>query len=179
LAQKADTTQAKTEYQNQDYISEDIIIKDNAIQPIQVPNVIQPTTRNIGSSVPAGRHSTRAEKQVSVEELRLWLSDRKSPLADYSSEILSSPYWSTIIGICTIEQYGCSRAPGNNFWGIGPHKRFATIPDGIEAIDALLTKYEAKGKDTIEELNGYYVQPASQNWFNVVLKTKLTLESLN
>jgi hypothetical protein len=31
LAQKADT-QTKIEYQNQDYISEDIIIKDNAIQ---------------------------------------------------------------------------------------------------------------------------------------------------
>jgi hypothetical protein len=56
--------------------------------------------------------------------------------------------------------------------------KYPTLEAGIEAIHSLLTRYEAKGKDTIEELNGYYVQPASTNWYNTVLKTKLHLESL-
>jgi hypothetical protein len=126
----------------------------------------------------SGQHSTRAEGAISAEQLKIFLLDRGSPLSPYAGQILLSPYWSTIIGICWIEQYGCTRAPGNNYWGIGPGIHYPTIPEGIAAIDTLLTKYEAKGKDTIEELNGYYVQPASANWFNTVVKIKNELESL-
>lgn len=188
LVTRPAVAEAPTQSNNDDYESGNLVIKNDAIQqPISVPQPsgTRPSVRkgageSVGSS--GGRNSTRAEKQISEESLRIYLMQRKSPLAEYSSHILASPYWSAIIGICTIEQYGCTRAPGNNYWGImcgrGIVCRYATLEDGIKAIDSLLTKYEAKGKDTIEELNGYYVQPASQNWYNVVLKTKLHLESL-
>lgn len=129
-------------------------------------------------------HSIRADKTISEESLRQYLASKGSPLSDYSKEILASPFWSTIIGICTIEQYSCSRLPGGtnwNLWGIGGSsglKRYATAEEGITAINGLLAGYEARGYDTIERLNGYYVQPASTNWFNTVIKTKLTLELL-
>jgi hypothetical protein len=126
-----------------------------------------------------GRHSTRAEKQISEQSLEQYLSAKGSPLALYSPNILASPYWSTIIGICTIEQYGCTRAPGNNYWGIGPGRTYPTPEAGIHAISDLLAKYETDGKHTsIESLNGFYVQPASNNWLQTVLKTKAYLESL-
>jgi hypothetical protein len=128
---------------------------------------------------PSGRHSTKAEKTIPVQSLQLYLQSKGSPLAPYAGQILQSPYWSTIIGICTIEQYGCTHAPYNNYWGIGPGKKFASLPDGIEAISNLLQKYENDKKHTtIESLNGYYVVPASASWYNTVLITKLKLESL-
>jgi len=166
------------------YTSKDIVIKNGAIIALaQIPNPtsnIRPSRKAVG--IPSGRHSTRAEKQISPELLRQYLGGKGSPLAGYTESLLQSPYWSTIIGICTIEQYGCTRAPGNNYWGImcgkGKLCAYSSIPDGISAINALLTKYEANGHDTIESLNGYYVVPASSNWYNTVLSTKLKLESL-
>lgn len=59
----------------------------------------------------------------------------------------------------------------------GGLRYFATAEEGIAAIDIWLASHEAK-HPTIESLNGYYVYPASQNWLNVVLKTKAELESL-
>lgn len=134
----------------------------------------------------SGRHSTRS--QVSMDKLRLYLTLRSSPLSDYAEQIASSSYAGTIIGICTIEQYGCTKAPHWNYWGIketgqcGKSARgfaqYCTAEEGIESISSLLARYEARGKDTIEDLNGYYVQPASQNWLNTVLKIKAQLENL-
>jgi hypothetical protein len=124
------------------------------------------------------RHSTRAEKQIPSEALRLFLKDTGSPLAEFSDQILASPHWSTIIGICWIEQYHCTHGPNFNLWGIGPHHRYSSYEESINAISDLLSKYEIRGKDTLEELNGYYVQPASNNWLSTVLRIKSEVESL-
>lgn len=137
------------------------------------PNQRPPTTKAI-----SGGHTTKAEKQITVEKLRLYLEQKGSPLAPYSEQILASPYWSTIIGICTIEQYGCTRAPYNNYWGIGPGKKYATPEEGITTISEFLAKADKAGRNTLEKLNGWYVVPASSNWFNVVLTTKTKLENL-
>ena len=130
------------------------------------------------------RTSTRANRQITAEALGHFLEGKNSPLAPYASLILDSPHWSTVIGICTIEQYGCSRLPYGtnwNLWGIGGAaglRVYKTPEEAIAAITALLARYEERGYDTIEELNGYYVQPASQNWYSVVTKTKAHIESL-
>ena len=169
-----------------EYISEDIIIKDNAIQAKTPIQVNRPSISLQGP--PDRRHSTRAEKTIPVEKLQAYLEQKGSPLAPYAGNILESSYWSTILGICKIEQSKaggiCNRLPGGqnwNLWGIGGASGlnyYSTAEEGIAAISDLLTKYEARGYDTIEKLNGYYVQPASSNWFNVVLRTKQELESL-
>lgn len=140
------------------------------------------TKVTVQSKVTKGSSSTRASNTIPVDRLEAYLSGIGSPLAPYSAQILESPHWSTIIGICTIEQYNCTRAPGNNYWGImkrgGGLERYASLPDGISAISNLLVRYESRGKDTLEKLNGYYVVPASQNWYNTVLKIKLKVEEL-
>jgi hypothetical protein len=144
--------------------------------------IIPPKIRQITQIQTSGRHSTRAERTITEGELADFLKRHGSPLELSARQILTSPHWSTIIGICWIEQYHCTKAPGNNYWGImagkGHLAQYATLSDGIDAISSLLVRYEVRGKDTIEELNGYYVQPASQNWFNTVLKTKQLVENL-
>ncbi len=126
-----------------------------------------------------GSHGIKANNTISEATLAEYLRKNNSPLADYAGEILKSPYWSTIIGICTIEELKCSINPhsSNNFWGLGPGIRYPSIPAGLEAINAFLAKAETK-HPTIESLNGWYNQPGSANWLNTVVSTKLKLESL-
>lgn len=140
---------------------------------------IQPAAPKEVVSSRSATHSIKAAQTIPVEVLQQYLSRKGSPLAPYSADILQSPYWSTIIGICTIEQYGCTKAPNNNYWGLGPGKRFATPAEGIAAISAFLAKADSSGHDTIEKLNGWYNQPGSSNWLSTVTKTKLKLETLN
>lgn len=140
-------------------------------EPVAPPQPARPTE-------PSGRHSTRGTITYQAAFKML----EGSPLQPYADQIASSSYGSTIIGICWIEQYHCQHAPSNNYWGIGGAsglKRYDSIPEGIEAIDALLAQYTATGHDTIEKLNGYYVYPASATWYNTVINIKTNVESLD
>ena len=166
----------------EDYTSGEVIIKDNAI--IRPANVEAPKLLKAKTGRDSGRHNIRSEKQVLPGQLADWLSNHRSPLSPYAASIAASPYSTTIIGICVIEQSNCAKLPGGknwNLWGIGGAsglKYYSTPEEAIEAISTLLAKYEAQGRDTIEELNCYYVQPCSQNWLNTVLKIKASLEAL-
>jgi hypothetical protein len=128
--------------------------------------------------------SIRATSVISTEALRQRLSSWNSPLEDYASVLLRSPYWSTILAICVIEQYHCSVLPGGNNWnlwgigGAGGLQFYATPEEGIAAINDWLAAHEA-AHPTIESLNGYYVVPASANWQSVVIGVKSELESLH
>lgn len=155
-------------------------------RPVDLPT---PTPTKAKVVVKKSATSIRANNAVSAGALADYLKSQVgpkgtdgSPLAPHAALLLESPHWSTIIGICTIEQYNCTRAPANNYWGImcgkGVLCKYATLEEGIRAISTLLEKYESRGKDTLEELNGYYVVPASNNWYNTVLKTKLKVENL-
>ena len=129
-----------------------------------------------------------SQERISPEALRQYLGE--SPLAQYSEKILESPYWATIIGICTIEQYNCQRAPKDtyNYWGMLSKGKVIKYPSQEAAIDAvhnLLDKAYNNGRDTIDELNGWYCYNANYpggkcpSWTRVVTETKLKLEALN
>lgn len=130
-------------------------------------------------------HSVKANGKIDPAKLEAWLKIQKfnknvgSPLAPYAAEILQSDYWSTIIGICYIEQNHCTSAPAWNYWGIASGAtHYQSAEQSIAAIDTLLTHYESTGHTTIEKLNGYYVQPANPNWLNIVIKIKAQVEGL-
>jgi len=138
----------------------------------------RPTTR-----VLQGTHSILASHQVSEEALRQYLVSKNSPLVDYTGSLLTSPFWSTIIGICTIEEYSCSVNPygSNNLWGImrGGHlERFESIEMGIQAINDFLEKAETSGRTTIESFKGWYCQSECTNWESTVIQTKEKVENL-
>src|SRR2546430_1532307 len=63
----------------------------------KLPVLVSPLGKPVQAQ--SGRHSTRAEKQISVEQLQLYLSNHNSPLALYAAQLAASPYYSTIIGI--------------------------------------------------------------------------------
>lgn len=130
-----------------------------------------------------GVHPITATTTISEEALRQYLESKKSPLAPYHKEILQSKYWSSIIAICTIEEYSCSVNPygTNNLWGLmagGRLLRFDSLPAGIAAIDSFLAKAESNGRTTIESFRGWYCASACTTWEPTVIKTKLKLESL-
>jgi hypothetical protein len=165
-------------------------VDDNLINPpygptkppaaeIPLPAKPQPVSQQ------TGWHTTRAERNITSDKLAAFLEKEGSPLAVHAAQILESPHYSTIIGISAIEQRFCTirpRVSPYNCWGImqrgGGLAKYQSFEESIQAISDLLVRYEARGKDTLEELNGYYVVPASANWFSTVLKIKLQVENL-
>lgn len=160
-----------TESNDNPYIQADVIYKPN---PPSEPKITV-DQRTTGTNI-------RNQAPISVAAIRQYLESKGSPLAAYSDQIAASPYSGTILGICTIEQYGCSKAPNSspyNFWGIMGRNGLAKYENyavGITAINDWLASHEAN-HPTIESLNGYYVQPASTAWLSTVLKIKKQLEA--
>jgi len=122
-----------------------------------------------------------ASRKIDTTKLRDWLEQQSSPLAPYAEQILTSDYWSLIIGICYIEQYHCSKAPGNNYWGMmkpgGGLRQFASLPEALSYMDGYFVKLSGK-RDSIESLRGYYCASACTNWEPTVKRIKAELESL-
>lgn len=125
----------------------------------------------------------KANTQITPEKLSAWLGD--SPLAPYSELILKSPHWSTIIGICAIEQYKCQRAPNWNYWGMMVVKngvmslqKFDTAEQAIAEITRRMELYEQRWGSPIENWRGKYCASACSNWESTVIKIKKEVESL-
>jgi hypothetical protein len=163
---------------------------ENVIYKPQIPPVEFPVLPDAVADSGRGT-SLRAANAVSEKALRQYLAAIGSPLADYAGTLAASPYTGTIIGICAIEQYHCSRLPnGNNWnlWGLmkpgGGLQFFATADEGIAAIDAFLARAESRGRTTIESFRAWYCYSATgpehicRNWEPVVLQVKAEVEAL-
>lgn len=122
-----------------------------------------------------------ASRKIDSNTLAAWLEKQNSPLAQYSDQLLSSDYWSLIIGICYIEQYHCSKAPSNNYWGMmksgGGLMKFTNLSEAITYMDNYFVKLSTR-KSTVESLRGYYCASACTNWEPTVKRIKAELESL-
>lgn len=159
------------------------VYKSNS--PVEPP----PSPSRSGSSNSAG-HATRAATDPNIPALRQRLQDWGSRLAGEMDSLDVSPYWSTILAICYIEQAQCSRLPYGtnwNLWGLmyGGHlKTYSTAGDGLNAIEAFIAKAESNGRTTIESFAGWYCVDTSQphnvcpNWQPTVLRIKAQLEAL-
>lgn len=143
-------------------------------------------------------HSIRASKTISEEALRQYLEAKHSPLVPWAGSLGESPYWSTIIGICTIEEYSCSVNPHetNNLWGImcsGHLCSYPSLAAGITAINDYLANRDAQGLDTVEKFRtqkigdkyrAIYCYEANSadhicwGWERTVIRVKTELENL-
>ena len=153
---------------------------DNLI--VELPAVPSTTVRlKTPVVVPSKPAGTDTKGKVSTDTLQAYLLNLGSPLAAHAEQIAQSEFAATIIGICYIEQYRCTRAPYNNYWGIMSEANLAHYPDlpsGIAAIDGLLQRYYSRGYDNLEEMNCYYVQPCSATWLATVKKVQKELLTL-
>lgn len=112
--------------------------------------------------------------------LREYLEGAGSPLAPYADQIAKSDFWALLIGICTIEQYGCTKAPNWNYWGMmkpgGGLRAFETAEEAIGYMDGYFIRlYETR--KTVESLRGYYCASECTNWEPTVIKVKALLEA--
>jgi hypothetical protein len=104
--------------------------------------------------------------------------------------LMASEYWSTIVAICTIEQYSCSRVPQGTNWNLcsimGCHGlcTYTTAEEGITAIDSFLAKAERNGRTTSNAMLDNIATPNySENhicpkWEPTVLKVRRELEAV-
>lgn len=172
-------TDAHTEYENTQEITQ-------PSTPVLKPEP-RPDQSKHGTSL-------KSPQPISEEKLRAYLASLTgpgtvgSPLASHATQLVASEYVGTIVGICAIEQYNCTRAPYHNYWGImkpgGGLKRYGSLEEGIADIHAHLARRESQGLTTIESLRGRYCvdkrYPGAvcPNWEPYVKRIKAQVEAL-
>ncbi len=106
--------------------------------------------------------------QSNVATLQAYLTQKGSPLANYSDVLLKQDNWKLIIAISNGESTMCKHYAYNNCWGIGGAwnlKRYKDLGEGITDVNRILTtKYVADGLDTPEEMVRRYVGHPNTNW---------------
>jgi hypothetical protein len=149
----------------------------------QNPSKLLPTTKI--QTRETSVHPIRASTTISEEACRQYLESKNSPLSAYcGGGLLTSSYWSTIIAICTIEEYSCSVNPygTNNLWGLmsGGHLiYFDSLSAGLDAINNFLNRADHNNRTTIESFRGWYCASECSTWESTVIQTKETVENLH
>lgn len=156
-------------------IQGDVIIKPNP------PSEPTPTPKP-KVTVPKKGTDLKNAHPIDAEKLRVFL--KNSPLASHTEQLVKSDFTALIIGICWIEQYSCTRAPGNNYWGmmkLGGERAglrvFASLPEAITYMDGYFTRLYPR-RSTVESLRQYYCVGPCTNWEPTVLRIKREIEAL-
>jgi len=97
--------------------------------------------------------------------LQAYLEDHNSPLQNYTSQLLNHDNWKTVVAISFVESNMCVHNLNYNCSGIGGPGHFYAFKDFSGWIDCmsnlLATHYQGQ---TLDQMNGVYVQPKSPNW---------------
>lgn len=105
----------------------------------------------------------KIDRKVSI--VRQYLADHGSPLQDYTEYLMAQDDWKTIIAISNSESNMCLHYKWNNCWGVGGASglvAYKSMPEAIVAMQNLIDK-RYKGM-TLNQMDGVYVQPRSDNW---------------
>lgn len=100
-----------------------------------------------------------------------YLTERSSPLADYSGQIIALPQWQRALAISFVESNFCQTAADNNCGSLGVKpghaawRTYNTAFDGIKDLSAVLEKPLYKERlTTCKSMLRVYVVPGSANW---------------
>ncbi|MDP3800131.1 MAG: hypothetical protein Q8Q90_01780 [bacterium] len=125
------------------------------------------------------------ENDPLVIKLEQYLIKYKSPLAEYSDEIVLQPQWKRALAISFVESNMGLRCHDNNCSGIGVkpgHKlwrKYKTKLDWFVDMNQLLEKPMYKEKyTTFRKMKGVYVQPGSERWVRGAEKIHSELTAL-
>ncbi|MGI5898171.1 MAG: hypothetical protein ACOX6Q_03375 [Candidatus Dojkabacteria bacterium] len=108
-----------------------------------------------------------------VERIRVYLANRKSPLADYALEFVKAADhygidYRLVASISVIESGGGKHCfKPYNAWGWGK-KGFDNWTDGIWTVSKGLAKYYQNGLTTPKLISTYYCPSNATNWGNKV-----------
>lgn len=106
-----------------------------------------------------------AEIDREVQIVRAYLQAKNSPFASYTEILLAQPNWKTILAISNSESNMGKHCYYNNCSGIfGKNglRTYNSVPDWMVDLQSLLsTHYQGW---TLQQMNGVYVYPRSNNW---------------
>ena len=116
--------------------------------------------------------STRVENSetvIKVENVRAYLTERNSPLAQYAQEIVKAADeygidYRLLPAISIIESSGGIHTFRTyNAWGWGK-KNFSSWEEGIWAVSKGLGNYYSRGLNTPQKISVYYCPPSAGEW---------------
>jgi hypothetical protein len=109
------------------------------------------------------------EYEGMVNNIRIFLEKRKSPLAKYANDFVDASLeynidYRLVASISIVESSGgINNFRRYNAWGWGKIN-FESWEDGIWTVSRGLAKYYAKGLDTPEKISTYYCPPHASKW---------------
>jgi hypothetical protein len=125
---------------------------------------------------------TEIQRNELPTRLREFLESKQSPLAPDTEFLLELKHWKLLVAISAIESQYCKRQLGYNCWGIGgdsAYRYYSSFRAAAQDANDLIERWQTKGKWlTVEEMNGSYVVPASENWVRVVNKVIKELDDI-
>src|ERR1051326_743236 len=114
--------------------------------------------------------TTLAYNQVVAEDplnkdLKTYLVDKSSPLADYTEDILKCSDWKRLLAISYVESNMGIHHYSYNSSGIGGQKYLRKYSNYSEWIADMCSLLDSRYNGwSIDKMNGVYVQPKSRNW---------------
>lgn len=142
-------------------------VQDAAVESALVFEVKNPAQNQITTEKPI------TPENILAQNLKKYLEDHNSPLAEYSEQIITYNKWKMALSISWVESNFGKYCPGksNNCSGIGVapgHPLWRTYPDKLawfEDLNKLLNKpFYAEKYNTFRKMKGIYVYPGSENW---------------
>ncbi len=113
----------------------------------------------------AALQDKNAEIASEVQIVRAYLQAKNSPFANYTEILLAQPEWKRILAISNSESNMGKHCYYNNCSGIfGKNglKTYNSIPDWMVDLNTLLVNHYQGW--TLQQMNGVYVYPRSNNW---------------
>ena len=120
-----------------------------------------------------------------TENLRTYLQNYNSPLAEYAHVLVELKNWKKIIALSNAESTMCRRYPVStaNCWGVGGANMWDmgdNLGEGVKSMDHFLRNYPTRSKVKydlmpFEHMNGFYKQPAADHW---VVNNKVIYDEL-
>lgn len=111
-----------------------------------------------------------------AHEVEIYLRRQGSPLADFTSILVSQRNWKKIVALANAESSLCRRYPVSlaNCWGIGGADLWdmgSNLGEGVVAMNNFLNNYPRRSPVkyshmSFERMNGLYKQPPAQHWID-------------
>jgi len=117
-------------------------------------------------------HAIRLQKLTA--QVRTYLEQRNSPLAEYAHVLVTLRNWKKITALANAESTLCRRYPTHlaNCWGVGGADLWDmgdNLGEGVVSMNHFLNNYPRRSvvkysQMSFEHMNGFYKQPAAQHW---------------
>ena len=114
------------------------------------------------------------KQQLLAYRVQQYLEQQNSPLALYSSNLITLKNWKKIVALSNAESSMCTHYPERtaNCWGIGGANLWTLgkdLGEGIKAANNFLATSPKKSKVkysqmTFKQMNGLYKQPPANHW---------------